>query len=146
MAGVRRYPGPAGVAGTGGCPGARAWAEDRTQRAHDAVIFNYHLVKASSRCGCYHCLSIFPATAVDRWCDGRWIGGKTALCPVCRLDSVVPDASGLPIDRDFLEALQPTWCRSVIGTPNTQRGVWRSRSRSRGIEFNLAERVPVRQD
>jgi hypothetical protein len=28
------YPGPAGVVGTGGYPGARAWAEDRFQPMH----------------------------------------------------------------------------------------------------------------
>jgi hypothetical protein len=63
--------------------------------------------------GRYYCLAIFAAQDVVSWWDGLRIGGFTAVCPHCGIDGVLPDAAGLPVDLDLLEALQPSWCRSV---------------------------------
>jgi hypothetical protein len=107
--------GSPGAAGTGGAPRTRPWAEDRLQRAHDASIFNRSLVAASSRCGCFYCLSIFPATAVTSWCDPRPMPDLTALCPRCGIDGVLPDASGFEPTLPFLEAMQARWCSWAMG-------------------------------
>ncbi len=38
-----------------------------------------------------------------------WIGGDTALCPSCRIDSVIGDAAGFPVTKDFLRAMNRHW-------------------------------------
>ncbi|OWV25918.1 hypothetical protein B7988_07625 [Fibrobacter sp. UWB1] len=34
---------------------------------------------------------------------------QTALCPYCAVDSVIPDASGWPLDADFLKKMKLWW-------------------------------------
>ena len=104
---------PAGVTGTGGAPGTRPWAEDRLQRAHKASIFNRKLVASSSRCGCFYCLASYPTTEVVDWCDPRPMPDWTALCPLCGMDSVLPDAAGFELTAPFLEAMQARWFHSL---------------------------------
>ena len=66
---------------------------------------NWNSVKNSKMCGCYYCCSIFPSADVT---DDDWIQdlhGRTVLCPKCSIDSVIGDASGIPIRKDVLEEL-----------------------------------------
>jgi hypothetical protein len=104
---VRDYPGPEGVAGTGGRLGARAGAEDRFQRAHEASYFAGRYFPDSQRCGCFCCSRTFPAAAIIR------VFGWEVGCPYCGIDAVLPDAAGLPIDRDFLLAMRTRWYGDV---------------------------------
>ena len=64
---------------------------------------NWKSVKDSKMCGCYYCCNIFPSTEVT---DEDWtldLNGRTVLCPRCGIDSVIGDASGIPIQKDALE-------------------------------------------
>jgi hypothetical protein len=37
-------------------------------------------------------------------------GDGTAICPICQIDSVIGDASGLPVeDRAFLKSMHELW-------------------------------------
>lgn len=66
---------------------------------------NWESVRKSKMCGCYYCCSIFPSSEIT---DNDWIQdlhGRTVLCPKCSIDSVIGDASGIPIREDVLEAL-----------------------------------------
>lgn len=66
-------------------------------------------VEASRDCGCFYCGRIFPASDIMRWLDEPR-GGQTAFCPSCGIDSVLGDASGLPVaDSTFLTAMQARW-------------------------------------
>ena len=71
--------------------------------AGDASFENWKSVKKSEMCGCYYCCSIFPSSEVTDWTPDRH--GRTALCPRCSIDSVIGDASGIPIQKDVLEEL-----------------------------------------
>ena len=53
----------------------------------------------SNQCGCYNCLSEFPVIEIKEWTDG----GKTAICPKCNVDSVLPicDSALLKKIRDY---------------------------------------------
>lgn len=66
---------------------------------------NWFSVKNSKMCGCYYCRSIFPSSEItdDDWIQDRH--GRTVLCPKCHIDSVIGDASGIPIREDVLEEL-----------------------------------------
>jgi hypothetical protein len=96
-----------GVAGTGGYPGAKAWAEDRFQQTFEASLGAWGYMGASHLCGCFCCARIFPAAAVKTCAGGH------AVCPFCWIEAVLPDAAGFPIDRDFLLAMRQRWFGEV---------------------------------
>ncbi len=72
---------------------------------HAAAANHRAQVLRSSRCGCFHCLSIFEPTAITSWVDDN----STALCPVCGVNAVVGSDSGSFITSEFLEELKRRW-------------------------------------
>ena len=83
--------------------------EKKYERYYDlagkASYRNWDSVKKSRMCGCYYCCSIFPSSEVS---DDDWVPdfpGKTVICPKCSIDSVIGDATGIPIREDVLEEL-----------------------------------------
>ena len=83
--------------------------EKKYERYYDlagkASFENWESVRNSDICGCYYCRSIFPSSEVT---ENDWIPdkhGMTVLCPKCHIDSVIGDASGIPIREDVLEEL-----------------------------------------
>ena len=75
------------------------------ERAHRHSIYHREEVLKGDRCGCFHCLAIFPSEEIVEWTDE----GKTALCPKCGIDAVIGSASGLPIDKEFLKKMEAHW-------------------------------------
>ena len=68
-------------------------------------IRNEKSILNSDFCGCFHCISIFPATDIKL---SEMVvekdGFKTAICPICGIDAVLGDAS-VEITAEILEAL-----------------------------------------
>ncbi len=55
-------------------------------------------IRKSKKCGCFHCLAVFPPQEIEEWVQ-KWAGAeRTALCPRCNMDSVLGDKCGYPID------------------------------------------------
>ncbi len=50
---------------------------------------NRDQVTAAPACGCFSCLATFPGAGVQTWVDD----GRTALCPRCGIDSVLPNVT-----------------------------------------------------
>ena len=68
---------------------------------------NRAAVKAAVHCGCYYCLRTFESSAVKEWAD---LDEQTALCPLCAIDSVLPNVTDVAVlnaanERWFCEAL-----------------------------------------
>ena len=64
-------------------------------------------IEASRICGCFHCCKTFSPSEVEDWIKDP---GDTAHCPRCFIDSVIGDASGLPVeDPAFLAAMHAMW-------------------------------------
>jgi hypothetical protein len=63
-------------------------------KGHDFAADNKQLIEESETCGCFYCLSIFPASDVKEWVGVR----PRAVCPFCGIDSVLPDKSEMLID------------------------------------------------
>ena len=64
---------------------------------------NEHLLKASRRAGCYSCYTIFKPSKIKWWSDGGMV--RTAHCPNCSFDFVVPELVNVPLDEGFLRWL-----------------------------------------
>ena len=72
---------------------------------HHHTIHNKTDILKSETCACFYCFKTFSPEDIDEWiddCDEDSI--PTAVCPLCGIDTVIGDASGLPItDASFLE-------------------------------------------
>jgi hypothetical protein len=75
--------------------------------AHTHGLNNRAEIERSEVCGCFYCLRTFPLNAIERWLNE---GAGTAVCDECQIDSVIGDASGLPVkDLNFLVAMRVFW-------------------------------------
>jgi hypothetical protein len=81
--------------------------------AHRHCALHADEIRRSAVCGCFYCQSTFAPTEILEWIDDRNVGegrtGRTALCPKCGIDSVLGDASGFPMTREFLDAMHARW-------------------------------------
>lgn len=59
-------------------------------------------------CGCIFCCRTYSASDVVDWCNEQ-DENRTALCPCCGIDSVIPDASGWSLDEEFLKEMKHWW-------------------------------------
>jgi hypothetical protein len=53
-------------------------------------------IEKSAICGCFYCLKTFAPNLIQDWIDDN-----DALCPLCEIDSVLPDID----DLELLEAM-----------------------------------------
>jgi hypothetical protein len=93
--------------------------------AHKHSFQNRDEVMSSVQCGCFYCGAIVPPAEVVDWVNDK--GGQTAICPKCRIDSVLGDASGYPITREFLRRMKQHWFESresAVKTGRDQILVW----------------------
>lgn len=83
-------------------------------------------IEASTVCGCFNCLQIFPPTEIIAWTGFdaadfdhlESVSGQTALCPHCGSESVLGNGSGLKIDVPFLTQMNQAWMqRTIIRRP-----------------------------
>lgn len=81
-----------------------------------ASFENHDSVERSVMCGCYFCCSVFPSSEVtmEDWIQDRH--GMTAVCPRCHIDSVLGDATGIPISKEALEEFRDY----SFGTPDVE--------------------------
>ena len=63
--------------------------------SHQDSSRHYDKIAASDVVGCFYCLNIFPPSDIKRWTDRRnprtgETTQKTAICPHCSVDSILP--------------------------------------------------------
>jgi hypothetical protein len=83
----------------------KAWTIPELKAIYSHSIRNEESILKSNLCGCFHCISILAATDVKS--SEMMVekdGFKTAICPICGIDSVLGDAS-VEITAEILEAL-----------------------------------------
>jgi hypothetical protein len=61
----------------------------------------------ANNCGCFGCISVFRGDRVEEWVDD----GQTALCPVCGIDTVLPQTEDLKwaTNKEFLADMKKMW-------------------------------------
>ena len=85
--------------------------------AHRHTVKNRAEVEASTTCGCFYCMQIFPPTEIVAFAglevtdlaDLAALNAETALCPRCGSESVIGDKSGYPINTAFLDRMHEAW-------------------------------------
>lgn len=75
--------------------------------AHKYSSCHEYFIERSEFCGCFSCHSIFPASSVHDYI--RDSSGKTALCPHCFTDAVLPDSNPYPLTEGFLKKMEKRW-------------------------------------
>lgn len=76
--------------------------------AHKKSFQNFEEIRASDQAACFYCLEVFSASDVTLWVEEN-SGIKTAKCPHCEIDSVIGDASGVELTKDFLERMHDVY-------------------------------------
>ena len=63
-------------------------------------LANEKAIENSHFCGCFFCGKIFDKNLISQWINDR--DGKTAVCPYCGIDSVLPDSKA-DLSEELLE-------------------------------------------
>ena len=79
------------------------WTIPELNAFYTHSIKNEESILKSDFCGCFHCISIFPVADIKEMVVEK-DGFKTAICPICGIDSVLGDAS-VDITAEILESL-----------------------------------------
>jgi hypothetical protein len=75
---------------------------------HEQSSNHREAVLASSAVGCFYCCRIYDPVEIAEWVDEDAAGvGRTAVCPWCGIDAVIPAREG--VDVAFLEAMHRHW-------------------------------------
>ena len=69
-------------------------------QAHECSIRNKEQIEKSEKCGCFSCCEIFSPSEITDYLPDE---PPTAECPFCHTDSVIGDASGFSITKEFLK-------------------------------------------
>lgn len=74
---------------------------------HGCSIRNRKILHEQKKLGCFYCLSLFTVEEIDCWLEVEKVE-KTALCPHCGIDSVVPIAH-LSDPKEMLRKMNEYW-------------------------------------
>jgi hypothetical protein len=98
--------------------------------AHHHTARNRAEIEASTVCGCFHCMQVFPPSEIVAWTgldvsnfnDPDAANAETALCPRCGSESVLGDKSGYEINTNFLGRMNEAWFqRTIIHKPSAKK-------------------------
>ena len=72
------------------------------EEIHKHSINNKKEIEQSDTCGCFYCKELFVPTEINEWITDK---SQTAVCPYCKVDSVIGNASGYEITKSLLDAM-----------------------------------------
>ena len=75
------------------------------ERLHAYCTGNRDLIARANRCYCFYCKAEIDKREIVDFADQ----GKTAICPKCDVDAILPDSIGEPIDETLLTQLHDYW-------------------------------------
>jgi hypothetical protein len=79
------------------------------QSIHALCGWHDQIILRGTICGCFYCISLFMPSDIEEWIEEpsdcpRGLG-KTALCPNCGIDAVLPDTIELSLTPELLKAM-----------------------------------------
>lgn len=75
------------------------------EKLHAYSYNNKELIERSNKCYCFHCKQTFASKAIKEYIDDN----KTALCPNCQIDSVIPDSIEETITPEIIDGMNKYW-------------------------------------
>jgi len=79
------------------------------KKIHSECGWHKKAILRSELCGCFNCLSIFSPLNITEWIEESPScprgAGKTAMCPKCNIDSVLPDSIDGGISIELLQLM-----------------------------------------
>ena len=60
-------------------------------KATEMSFKNAHLINDDTDCSCYYCRTNYKGSEITEYFDD----GETAMCPRCRVDSVLPEKNSI---------------------------------------------------
>ena len=75
---------------------------------HNQSMNNKELLSEVKEAGCFHCDTVFKVSKITEWEDD----GKTAICPNCKVDAVIPKTKDVTIAT--LEEMNEFWFGSLF--------------------------------
>ena len=79
---------------------------DRITVDHIYCTSNEVELSKSTFCGCFGCITIFKPNEINMWIKDKM--GRTAICPYCGIDSVLPD-SKVELSKEYLKKMNDYW-------------------------------------
>ena len=82
---------------------------DEDYQLHALSFENQKLLRHSSKCGCFCCGEIFSPREIEEWINDK--NGKTAVCPYCGIDSVIPESENgqYELNEELLQHMNEIW-------------------------------------
>lgn len=77
------------------------------QDAHKYSSCHEDFINKSEYCGCFSCGRIFPSYEIVSYIKDQ--EGRTALCPHCDTDAVLPESGPYDLSEAFLKAMEKRW-------------------------------------
>lgn len=88
-------------------------AEYNFKQIHSECGWHEEAIQKSTVCGCFYCLSTFPPSEIEEWVDEPEDcprgPGRTAICPKCGIDAVLPESEHYKLTKELLEAMNKEW-------------------------------------
>jgi len=82
-------------------------------KIHMRSGWNEETISKSELCGCFSCENIFPKVDIIKWINEPSFSlrgaGRTALCPYCNIDSVLPESNSYEITSSLLASMNKRW-------------------------------------
>ena len=92
------------------------YSDEYVETARKQTMYNRPAIEKSTNCACMYCGHIFPAADILNAPEpnGYWTiernGIQTALCPSCKIDTILSDGMGYPVtDLNFIAACTHNW-------------------------------------
>ena len=83
------------------------------KQIHGECGWHEKAILKSNLCGCFNCLEMFPPSEIEEWIeepeDCPRGPGKTAMCPKCDIDTVLPESEYYELNIELLKVMNHEW-------------------------------------
>jgi hypothetical protein len=83
--------------------------EEALVAAHKYSSNNSRVISHSQVCGCFYCKKTLSSGDIKESVNDDKTDEITVLCPYCRIDAIIGDASGFEITEEFLQKMYERW-------------------------------------
>jgi len=83
------------------------------KQIHGECGWHEKSILKSNMCGCFNCLEMFPPSEIVEWIEEPENcprgPGKTAMCPRCDIDTVLPESEYYELNKELLKVMNREW-------------------------------------